>query len=89
MEDIQVQPTASDAATRSDEIAIRAYLIWEKEGRPAGRDFDHWLQAEAQLRSIAPPPQEETIVLRTPANAAPPQPRRKVARKSGNGQQPR
>jgi len=33
------------------EIAVCAYLIWEKEGRPAGRVRDHWLQAEAQLRA--------------------------------------
>jgi hypothetical protein len=31
------------------EIAGRAYEIYEREGRPAGRDFDHWLKAEAQL----------------------------------------
>ncbi|MGA3170670.1 MAG: DUF2934 domain-containing protein [Chthoniobacteraceae bacterium] len=32
-----------------DEIAYCAYLIWEKEGRPAGREREHWLQAETQL----------------------------------------
>jgi hypothetical protein len=32
-----------------DEIAYCAYLIWEKEGRPAGRAKEHWLQAETQL----------------------------------------
>jgi hypothetical protein len=31
------------------EIASFAYLIWEREGRPAGREKDHWLQAETQL----------------------------------------
>ena len=30
-------------------IAVCAYLIWEKEGRPVGRDAAHWLQAESQL----------------------------------------
>lgn len=32
-----------------DEIAVCAFAIWEKEGRPHGRDVEHWLQAEAQL----------------------------------------
>ena len=32
-----------------DEIAMCAFAIWEKEGRPHGRDVEHWLQAEAQL----------------------------------------
>ncbi len=32
-----------------EDIAICAYLIWEKEGRPAGRAKEHWLQAETQL----------------------------------------
>ena len=35
----------------SDEIAERAYQIFEREGRMDGRDMDHWLQAERELRS--------------------------------------
>ncbi len=31
------------------EIAHCAYLIWEGEGRPCGREKEHWLQAETQL----------------------------------------
>ena len=34
----------------SDEIAERAYQIFEREGRNDGRDMDHWLQAERELR---------------------------------------
>jgi Protein of unknown function (DUF2934) len=26
-----------------------AYAIWEQEGKPDGRDLDHWLQAEAEI----------------------------------------
>lgn len=33
-----------------DEIALHAFLIWEKEGRQPGREMTYWLQAEAQLR---------------------------------------
>ena len=36
-----------------DEQAIqeRAYLIWIEEGRPEGRDVEHWLLACAELDS--------------------------------------
>jgi hypothetical protein len=33
-----------------DEIAAQAYQIYLREGCPEGRDMDHWLQAEAELR---------------------------------------
>jgi hypothetical protein len=32
-----------------DEIARCAYAIFEQEGRPEGREMEHWLRAEAQL----------------------------------------
>lgn len=35
-------------------IARRAYEIWEREGHPHGRSWQHWLQAEAELRGEAP-----------------------------------
>lgn len=34
--------------SRSD-IANRAYQIWEREGRPHGRDQDHWHRAEREI----------------------------------------
>lgn len=37
-------------AVQSDaHIAKRAYEIWEKEGRPHGRDREHWLKASEEL----------------------------------------
>jgi len=32
-----------------EEIAVCAFLLWEHEGRPNGRDKVHWHQAETQL----------------------------------------
>ena len=45
-------PAASPAASEPtcDEIASLAHAIWEQEGRPEGREVDHWLSAERQLR---------------------------------------
>ena len=33
-----------------EEIAIRAYEIYEASGRPEGQDGDHWLEAERELK---------------------------------------
>ena len=32
-------------------IRERAYAIWEEEGRPDGKELDHWLRAEAEIIS--------------------------------------
>ena len=35
--------------SRTDEIARVAYAIWEGEGRPDGRDHEHWTKAQRLL----------------------------------------
>ena len=32
-----------------DEIAKRAYELWEKAGKPEGRETEHWFQAEQEI----------------------------------------
>jgi hypothetical protein len=34
---------------REDRIRERAHQIWEEQGRPEGRDLEHWHEAERQL----------------------------------------
>jgi H+-transporting ATPase len=34
----------------SDVIALRAYNLWEQQGRPPGREMANWLLAESQLK---------------------------------------
>lgn len=34
---------------RIDRIRKRAQEIWEREGRPNGREADHWSRAEAEI----------------------------------------
>lgn len=34
-----------------DEIALRAFQVWEAKGKPAGQDALNWREAEAQLRT--------------------------------------
>ncbi len=33
-------------------VQERAYEIWEREGRPDGREMDHWLQAEQEISNL-------------------------------------
>jgi hypothetical protein len=33
-----------------DQIAVRAYELWEAQGRPEGTDRENWFEAEQQLR---------------------------------------
>ncbi len=49
--------------SRTDEIARVAYAIWEAEGRPEGRDHEHWTTAQQLLA-------EGTAYSRYPAAAA-------------------
>lgn len=37
-------------APSHDEIAREAYLLWERHGRPSGRDAEFWQEAERTLR---------------------------------------
>ena len=34
---------------KREEIAVKAYEIWEREGRPANKAQEHWLRAEREL----------------------------------------
>lgn len=53
----------SEAAIRE-----RAYDIWEREGRPHGRDFEHWVRAQVELTA-------EVSLVGDRRNPAPPRPR--------------
>ena len=41
--------TAHRGSSDEDIIKARAYAIWEDEGRPHGRDVDHWLRASQEV----------------------------------------
>jgi hypothetical protein len=32
-----------------EEIAKRAFDLWQQKGRPEGREMEHWLEAEKEL----------------------------------------
>ncbi len=40
----------SDEAKRTDErVRVRAYELWEKDGRPHGRNDEYWTEALRQI----------------------------------------
>jgi hypothetical protein len=54
-----------------DRIRERAYQLWEQDGRPSGRDREHWARAEAEL-GVAPPALPAAPVPAPPSPAPPP-----------------
>lgn len=53
-------------------IRERAYEIWVKEGRPHGRDAEHWEQAKAEILAEADAAQGQVGRPETPPPAQPP-----------------
>ena len=47
---------------REEEIRVRAYEIWERQGR-SGNPEDHWLEAERELKTEEAPPVESVEAL--------------------------
>jgi hypothetical protein len=45
------QMTDSSSTPTHEQITRRAYEIFIERGQPEGRDLDHWLEAEKQLRA--------------------------------------
>jgi hypothetical protein len=39
------------ARRRRREVSARAYELWERAGRPSGRDQEFWFQAEDELKN--------------------------------------
>jgi|SRR6185503_13425308 len=84
----------SDSNTPTQEqITRRAYEIFIERGRPEGRDLEHWLEAEKQLRAGGQP-KTATQVSATPgAPSTTPSPMRATqpatptsnGRSAGNG----
>ena len=48
--------------TTPEQVAARAYALWEEEGYPKGREHIHWQEAERQLHI---PPAVQPVASRT------------------------
>ncbi len=58
-----------------EQIRSRAYALWENEGRPFGRDAEHWRASEEAARA-------ELFAVRAPQKSTKPAPRRKSAKRA-------
>ena len=47
-----------------DETSIRehAYYLWERDGRPFGRDHEFWIRARSELEALAAPKPARTKI---------------------------
>lgn len=54
-------PPAAD----EEQIRQRAYQIWEREGRPHGREREHWATAKLELAREAQPAATKAPAKRT------------------------
>ena len=66
-------------SNRDEVVRARAYQIWESEGRPSGKDFDHWTRSEMELRQEAAPVVSEPDAKRKPARRAKPKAKKATA----------
>jgi hypothetical protein len=41
-----------DIAHEEMQVRERAYALWEEEGRPHGREFDHWVRARSEIAGM-------------------------------------
>ena len=49
METTTNQENRSQNKVSRDEVAQRAWQLWQAAGQPVGQDLEYWLQAEAEL----------------------------------------
>lgn len=47
--------------TREERIKRRAYEIWEREGRPTGREQEHWDRAVQEIEGEGPEAQGPAV----------------------------
>jgi hypothetical protein len=48
---LKVLPAIPTTETLRKQIEARAYVLWERAGRPYGRHEEHWIQAEKEILS--------------------------------------
>ncbi len=46
-------PTGESRRPSGEQVATRAYQLWQSRGEPFGTDWEDWLEAERQLATTA------------------------------------
>ncbi len=63
-----------EVAVTKDVIARLAYQLWEKAGRPAGRDLEFWVEAEKQNLVLSKPTEIQPAKAALASSYTPPAP---------------
>ena len=61
----------SETSISRDQIALMAYEVWNKAGRPQGRDWEFWFEAERQLLASTKPASTAPAATTVKASPAP------------------
>jgi hypothetical protein len=62
---------AQDNNPNQDEIARVAHAVWEAEGRPEGRDHEHWMRAKQLIAEGRAEAEYPELAARKPEDRAP------------------
>ncbi len=46
-------PMGESRRPSGEQVAVRAYQLWQSRGEPSGTDWEDWLEAERQLATTA------------------------------------
>jgi hypothetical protein len=65
----QVETDMSDNKGSEERIRDRAYALWEQEGRPQGREREHWEQAAREVQDGGAAASSATDVRQQPGPA--------------------
>jgi sulfur relay (sulfurtransferase) DsrC/TusE family protein len=60
------------ADTEDDWVRKRAYALWEEEGKPHGKDAEHWEQARREYSAFALSPARRSTTKRKETSTATP-----------------
>lgn len=78
--------TATQPNALEEAIRMRAYLMWEADGRPHGLADHYWMRAsEAEFAAAEPPPQSQLAALDVPARVSAIKPKPAKSRKGKSG----
>jgi lysozyme family protein len=82
---MKAKPVMPTTESLRKQIEARAYVLWERAGRPHGRHEEHWNQAEKEVLSEAKAPARKKVKAAPPAPpkkpSAPPKKRDKPKKK--------
>ena len=60
----KVKPSAAQPELSHEQIAMRAYELFQQDGGVHGQHVDHWLRAESELKAFTQAPSKRATATR-------------------------